>query len=70
MKKEEIICGPDNLELFRTQIKKEKTLYALVKALYEREMIDGLRGIRLELTPEQGSEEKTPENAKKTAKTT
>jgi hypothetical protein len=67
MKKKEIVCGPDNVNEFRNELKKEPLLYALVKTLYEKQMIDGLRGIKLERIDKEGENGKTAQNAKKTA---
>jgi hypothetical protein len=61
-------CGPENVKFF-SQTLKEKALdiHALVKALYEAELIVGLRGIKLEIGIEPQVAEEKPVEAKKTA---
>ncbi len=47
-KEEEIICGPENIKTFNQQLKTEfPEFYPLVKALYKKNMIGGLRGAKI-----------------------
>lgn len=58
MKMKKIVCGEDNVESFRGELKAAAPeFYYLAKELYAAGMIEGLRGATFEISPvgEQGS---------------